>query len=602
MKIKQFAAAFIAAAAILFLPCTITENIDTGASSTMTVSAETAKFSLSPEYTDLGGSAAITYNTISSKYKAKLLYTVNGKKLTAEPQADGFIYVSGLTPGKTYSVVLKYTDGKKTYKYKFKLKLSKNTGPVVTVSSVGSNFVKLSWKDFAKGQTYAVYRSDNGVWKKLGTTSKTTYIDGNLTTNSRCKYKIKVLGSDGAVNIPETALYANTKPDAVNSIGVNAVDPLLYWVNTKSADGYYIYRLKSGKYIKIGAVSADKTSFNISGYTDETFGVSVIKKNSDGSVSESKIKTVKFHKLPPCPQEISAKYTDDGIITLSWQAAADNAKYYIYMSNKNSGTFKLLISTTATSCKVTGLKGSPTRYFMIKYKSGSYTSELSPVYTAMKTVTRTTRAAAYLQSDSSWASGTICTVPKGTKIQAAGMQNNFYCCIYNGKVGYIYNLAIDNKTENVSKSNLNPSNLDMYIDDWIYYNGRNTKTIWKYVNKFRYNAARADKRITSAATLKQYCNELAVNMIKYNSGICYHYAALSGKILSRAGYRTDLVYCPHTKSGFHCYDRIYINGVPTYFDACRHSYNNELGYLPDSNTFISTRKLDKSKEEVVELS
>lgn len=601
MKIKQFTAAALAAAVLLSSPCAFPENTMSENSPALTASAENGKFSLSPECTDLGGAAAISYNTISTKYKARLYYSVNGKKLSAVPQTEGFIYVSGLTPGKTYPAVLKYTDGKKSYRYKFKISLDKKTKPVISVKGCGANFVKLSWKDFAKEQTYVIYRSENGVWKRLGTTSSTTYIDGNLKMNTRYKYKLKVMGDDGAVNIPETVFYANTQTAAVRSAGVSSGNSSLYWADTENADGYFIYRLVSGKYKKIAVMSGNENSFDVSGYTDEIFGVSAYRKNSDGSVSESNIKTVKYHKLPSCPQEISAKYSADGTVSLSWESAADNAKYYIYMASKKNGTYKLQLSTTSTGCKITGLKGNPQRFFRIMYISGSYKSDYSPTYSVIKTEKKTTRAAAYLQSDSSWASGAICTIPKGSKIEIAGSQNNFYCCTYKGKSGYIYNLAVDNKTENVARSAVDPSNLDVYIDDWIFYNGKNTKTIWEFVNKFPYNSARADRRITSAAALKKYCNELAVNMIKYNSGICYHYAALSGKILSRSGYRTDLVYCPHTKSGFHCYDQIYINGVPTYFDACRHAYKNGLGYLPDSKTFISTRGLDKSREEVVEL-
>lgn len=600
MNIKKLAAALIMAVVLLAAPCTISEYFDADVSDALNVSAESGKFSLAPTYTDLGGAVAVCYNTISSKYKARLYYSVNGKKSYAVPQTEGFIYLSGLTPGKTYPCVLKYTNGTKKYSYKFKIKLSEKADSVISLEKYGTDHVMLSWKDIAGDYSYELYRYESGKWKKLGITSGNHYIDGGLKQNTRYKYKLKVVGDNGNINIPETVFYANTKPSAVKSTGVNLASPTMYWVGPTGADGYYIYRYVYGKYVRIARLSADKVSFDLSDYCSETFGISAYRRNSDGTVSESSITSVKYHRPPAYPQNIKGKYSSDGNIALAWDSAGDSAVYAVYMAEKENGKYKLMLTTSSTSCSISGQKGSP-RYFRIMYMIGSHKSEYSPIFMVAKTVTKKTVKASCLQKSSSWASDRLCSIPKGSTVEVVGMQNNFYLCIYNGKYGYIYNLALENKTENISKSALNPANLDIYIDDWIFYNGTNTKTIWEYVNKFPYNSARVDKRITSAETLKKYCNELAVNMIKYNSGMCYHYAALAGRILERAGYRTYLVYCPHTRPGFHCYNKIELNGTLTYFDACKHSYNNNLGYLPDSKTFISTRKLDKDKEEVVEL-
>ncbi|MGN1416823.1 MAG: transglutaminase-like domain-containing protein [Oscillospiraceae bacterium] len=601
MNIKKLAAALITAVILLTAPCILNSFSDADIFPALTVSAKSGKFSLAPTYTDLGGAAAVCYNTISSKYKARLYYSVDGKERYAEPQTEGFIYLPDLTPGNKYSCILKYTDGTKRYNYKFTIKLKKSADSVISMEKYGTEHVMLSWKDIAGDYSYALYRYESGKWKKLGITSGTHYIDGGLRPNTRYRYKLKVVGNDGMINIPETVFYANTKPSAVRSTGVNLASPSMYWVGPAGASGYYIYRSVNGKFVRIARLSADKASFDLSDYCDETFGVSAYRRNSDGTVSESSITSVKYHKPPAYPQNIKAKYSSDGNIALTWDSAGDNAVYAVYMAEKKNGKYKLILTTSSTSCSVAGQKGSPPRYFRIRYILGSHKSEYSPIYMVAKTVKKTTLKASCLQESSSWASDKICSVPKGSTVEVIGTQNNFYFCIYNGKYGYIYDLALENKTENISRSALNPSNLDIYIDDWIFYNGRDTKTIWEYVNKFPYNSARADKRITSAETLRKYTDELAVNMIKYNSGMCYHYAALSGRILERAGYRTYLVYCPHTRPGFHCYNKIKLNGTLTYFDACQHAYNNKLGYLPDSSTYISARKLDKDKEEVVEL-
>ncbi|MDD7429026.1 MAG: transglutaminase-like domain-containing protein [Oscillospiraceae bacterium] len=601
MNIKKLAAALITAVILLTAPCFIADFTDKVVFPALTVSAESSQFSLSPTYTDLGGAVAVCYNTISSKYKARLYYYLNGEKRYAVPQTEGFIYLNGLTPGSKYTCILKYTNGKKSYRYKFTIKLKKSADSVISLEKYGSEHVMLSWKDIADDYFYALYRYESGKWKKLGITSGTHYIDGGLKPNTRYKYKLKVIGNDGMINIPETVFFANTKPSAVKSKGVDPASQSMYWVGPEGANGYYIYRSVNDKYVRIARLSAGKTSFDLSDYSDETFGVSAYRRNSDGTVSESSITSVNYHRPPDYPQNINGKYSSDGNIVLSWDSAWDNAKYAVYMSDDVNGKYSLVLTTSSTSCTIEGKKDFSPRYFRIMYISGSYKSDYSPIYIVVRTVKKTTVKASCLQKSSSWASDKICSVPKNSTVDVIAIQNNFYFCIYNGKYGYLYDLALDNKTEHIARSALNPANLDIFIDDWIFYNGKGTKAIWEYVNKFPYNSARADNRITSAKTLRKYTNELAVNMIKYNSGICYHYAALSGKILERAGYNTYLVYCPHTKSGFHCYNKIKLNGTLTYFDACRHTYNNKLGYLPDSSTYISARKLDIDKEEIVEL-
>ncbi|MGN0693259.1 MAG: hypothetical protein ACI4K7_12985, partial [Oscillospiraceae bacterium] len=241
MNIKKLAAALILTAVLLIAPCTLTGSFDADISPALTASAESGKFSLAPTYTDLGGAAAVCYNTISSKYKARLYYSVNGKKRYADPQTEGFIYLTGLTPDNTYSCVLKYTDGTKGYSYKFNIKLKKSADSVISLDKYGSDHLMMSWKDFAGDCSYALYRYESGKWKKLGITSGTHYIDGGLKQNTCYRYKLKVVGNDKKIDIPETLFYANTKPSAIRSTGVNLASPSMYWVGPSGASGYYIY-------------------------------------------------------------------------------------------------------------------------------------------------------------------------------------------------------------------------------------------------------------------------------------------------------------------------------------------------------------------------
>lgn len=611
MKLKKITAAVLSLGMMLTL--SPSAPIHASAKSFSSIIADDSDpADLDPTIVDMGGAAAISFNYKGREYSHNVYYNNNGKITKVKPQANGFAYISDIAPG-SYSGYVECTNGKKSYTAPFKMTVSEKTAPIVQLKSYDTDKLTITWTDFARDQNYLVYRlTEDDTWRKIGETSSTTVTDKNREQGKPYTYMVTVDGRVGSLNIDEAVLTAYTKLPPSEEIEIDEKNGELEWDDVDPADGYNIYKAQVGRYVKIDTV-ADVTAYDISDDPQSVYGVAAYITNSDGSITEGEIASTgiifeddgketpkKKDILPPRPENLIIDRGDDQAY-LSWDSAADDAQYAIYMSDIKNGKYVLSGMVNTTKCTITNLEPDKTYYFKIKYVTNNYESGFSDVFTTMSSRTKTVRKQTTMVSLGAWDSDKTCIVKKGAKVKITGSTGNFYRVSYNGKKGFIYNLAIDEKDYNVKPSNVTAKNFNTYLDDTIYNEGLDAKSLWLHANSFKYNAARADSSINSLEAMMNKRTTLAVNMVKYNSGICYHYAAYSAALLDRAGYSVRLVYCPHDKSGFHCYNMVRIGDDWKIFDACRHASNNELGYLPTRSTFYTKRKLNNSKEEISEI-
>lgn len=113
---------------------------------------------------------------------------------------------TGLTPGKKYYYKVKaYNKSGKTTKTSAKYSSVVSATPQIgkttelKVSSATYSSLKIKWDAAKYAKGYQIYRatSKNGKYSKIGTTTKTTYIDKRLTTKKTYYYKVRAYNKVG---------------------------------------------------------------------------------------------------------------------------------------------------------------------------------------------------------------------------------------------------------------------------------------------------------------------------------------------------------------------------------------------------------------------
>ncbi len=169
------------------------------------------------EITKYTGLATPSSVKVSSSSVTTTSAKLSWKKVTGASSYEVYAYIGGKwkkmgSTKKTAMTVKELPAGKKT---KLKVRAVAKLGGETVKSSFSSEVtaltlvskvtslkaterkttsIKLSWKKVTGATSYQVYRYTNGKWKKIGTTTKTTYTDSkSLEKGTEYKYKVRAV-------------------------------------------------------------------------------------------------------------------------------------------------------------------------------------------------------------------------------------------------------------------------------------------------------------------------------------------------------------------------------------------------------------------------
>ena len=174
----------------------------------------------------------------------KLLKTVTGTSYTNEKLTKGSTYY--------YKVRAVKVSGSTTYagSYSAAQSVMVLKAPSITVGT-DSNKIKLSWKAVSGAVKYEVYRStDNKTFKRLTTTSKLSYTNSSVKTETTYYYKVRAVdenGGVGAYSSVKKALIAGPLDAPVIRATQTSKGVKLTWDPVKNADKYEIYIAPMGQ-------------------------------------------------------------------------------------------------------------------------------------------------------------------------------------------------------------------------------------------------------------------------------------------------------------------------------------------------------------------
>ncbi len=321
----------------------------------------------------------LTWGKVSGASKYYVYRKVSGgswskvKTTTSTSYSD-----SGLTNGKQYYYwIWAYSSTKKSIFNTSGVSVRKLSNPKLGSAVNASGGIKVTWSKVTGATGYIVYRKKSGgSWKKIGTSSSTSYTDkSSLTSGTKYVYTVRAYHkSSGLTNkswyntsgVSERKLSIPSLKSAVNSsTGIKVT-----WKKVTGAKKYYVYRKKSG-----GSWKKIKTTTSTS-YTDKsslssgTKYVYTVRAVNGSDTSYYKTSGVSETKLS-IPSLKTAKKTSSGV-TVAWKKVTGATGYIVYRK-KSGGSWKRLKKTTSTS--YTDKSTTSTKYYYtVRAYKGSDTS------------------------------------------------------------------------------------------------------------------------------------------------------------------------------------------------------------------------------------
>jgi fibronectin type 3 domain-containing protein len=246
-----------------------------------------------------------------------------------------------------------------------------------------------------KAKGYYVYRSTaGGSYKKIATTTDTSYKDEGATSNNT-KYQYKIYAyrkvSDttykSGASTAQTVYYL-TAPQ-ITSVSNASAGVKVQWGAVSGADKYYVYRsTDASKYTKIATATSNTYTDNtaVNG-TDYYYKVYAVKSVSDVTYKSSASKASAVIRYLTRPTDVKVSKSGSAL-KVTWSKNKQAKGYYVYRS-QDGGSYQLVGTITKnstlsyTDSKATK-KGSTYKYKIKAYKTVSgvtYKSSYSSVVT-----------------------------------------------------------------------------------------------------------------------------------------------------------------------------------------------------------------------------
>ena len=325
----------------------------------------------------------LTTSTLSKKYPiwlARYKYTATSNTLsgsTAIPYAD-ITYPYEFWQFSSSGRVSGYS-GNLDCNYWYKNTNIKTNA--LGADSQTTSSIDLSWDEAGDAHNYIVYRYNNDTqsYKRVGSTTNTSFSDSSLDSGSDYKYKVRCYWTIGGTKYYgkySDIITTSTKPNKVSGVDFevrNSTNLTLSWDSVKGATKYRIYKYDktSNSYKKIDEVDGNTTTYKVTGLTSATehsFKVRAVRTSNGstylGSYSDVFTTITKPLKVSKLTATSSEKKT--ATISFSKVKGADGYNVYRYDSSKEKWVRIKSITDGSTSFKQTGLTSKKTYKYRVR--------------------------------------------------------------------------------------------------------------------------------------------------------------------------------------------------------------------------------------------
>ena len=258
-------------------------------------------------------------------------------------------------------------------------KPAKVTG--VTVSSSSYNTIKISWNKVCCAKKYVVYRSTskNGTYKKVKTTTSTSWKDTGRTCGKTYYYKVRAY--NGKYGSYSSIKSGKAKPNKVSGVSVTSGTnkATISWSKVSGATKYKVYRStsKSGTYSLVKTTSSTSwTDTSVKNSKTYYYKVRACRTVSGSNIYGSYSSIKKFRsKYASSYQFFLWMSTNDDLTEAQQEEAAAAASIlkgtYTGLTNSSGVSYSKLLSYTSLGTGATSLSNLSSAVTMIS-KGNSY--------------------------------------------------------------------------------------------------------------------------------------------------------------------------------------------------------------------------------------
>ena len=246
------------------------------------------------------------------------------------------------------------------------LKIRFLSQPVLSKISNTTSGVKLTWNKVTGATEYQILAktSKSGSWKKVTTTSETSYTYTNVESGKYCYMTVKAVKGTTASTYDTTGLNIRflSRP-TLSKIATTSNGVKLTWNKVTGATEYQVLAKtsKSGTWKKVATTSS--TSYTYKAESGKYCYMTVKAVNgSSVSTYNSTGLNVKFLSQPT----ISKLSNTSKGIKISWGKVSGAQKYQVLVKTSQNGTWKSVGTTTKTDVTYTKAQSGKTYYFSVK--------------------------------------------------------------------------------------------------------------------------------------------------------------------------------------------------------------------------------------------
>lgn len=221
-----------------------------------------------------------------------------------------------------------------------------STPPLNSISN-GTSGIKITWGSVAKAKGYYVYRKVNGAWKRIASTTATSYTD-TAVMNGTGEYTYTVVAYRDSVRSKYVTkgitIYRLSAP-ILKTISNTTPGIKVTWGSVAGARGYYVYRKVDGAWKRIATTTA-------TAYTDTAVKTGngeytyTVVAHRDGTRSGYFANGITLYRLTT-PVLKSASVTANKSVKITWGAVKGAKTYRVY--RKENGKWINIKTTTSTS-------------------------------------------------------------------------------------------------------------------------------------------------------------------------------------------------------------------------------------------------------------